>query len=282
MLELPQCVQVLLNEIAHTEGFIDPCIEVVPGTGEVNGLASVMTKVKISGPRECLQKDKITHSTLHLLCKLTPASPEWIKEMKTDEAFEREGLMYDEILPMMAKFECEKGLLPTETFSAYPKCYRTLMDKENSRFAIIMEDLSVHDFVLWPKHETMPVEHARLMMEELAKFHAISFALRDQRPHEFKRLQSIKDRYANNCHQEFIMKLVQMGFDKTLAALDCVEHRALVEEYRARVFDYFEDCTRSDACEPYGALTHGDFWINNLMFRHDDVVNNILNFSLSC
>lgn len=272
MVALPQYVIDLLQEIGREEGFVEPIIDIAPESGNINGFAGVLTKVSIIGRRRSSHHHE-TDGSLHLLCKLAPSNQKWLHELDIDRAFEREALMYNEILPLMAKFQSEKGLTRAEGFSVYPKCYKTIVDKEENRFVIILEDLTPQGFILWPKCDVIPAKHAWLLVEQLAKLHAVSFAMRDQRPQAFEQLRNVKDRYADMGKKDSIMKMAHMGYDKALLALSDPHHIKIVSEYRAHTYEYVYSCLQDNVCEPFGAITHGDCWINNLLFRYNDGVS---------
>lgn len=178
---LPEYVLSLLDGIAVSEGFCQYQIKTGAGSKHGDGGCGTLTIATIAGDRTIngtIQKD-----TLALLCKTMPSTQ---GESILDKLFEREVLAYNQLLPLFAKFQREKGLSDEECFNTYPTCYAAVADATNNKYIVIMEDLRARKFVLWPKAQSFDNTHAFAVIDGLAKLHAVSFALRDQRPEEFK------------------------------------------------------------------------------------------------
>lgn len=74
-------------------------------------------------------------------------------------------------------------------FNEYPKCYSTITEAPAE--SLLLEDLSVRGFKIIDRYsEETSADHVYLIMKALAKFHAISFALKDQQPKQFVELAS--------------------------------------------------------------------------------------------
>lgn len=125
---------------------------------------------------------------------------------------------------------------------------------------------------MWPKAEIVPANHAYILLENLAKLHAVSFALKDQRPEVFAKLKNVNDLLCNFFKNDAMVKILHMGYDRASACLKNPEHLQIVQRFKNNTAECFLSCLRGDACEPYGVITHGDCWINNLLFRYEDGV----------
>ena len=78
-------------------------------------------------------------------------------------------------------------VVDVDGFHEYPQCYRTVDEEPNE--CLLLEDLSVHGFTIINRHtDEVTADHVRLVMKTLGKFHAISFALKDQQPDTFKEI----------------------------------------------------------------------------------------------
>lgn len=267
---LPGYVNKLVAKIAVEAGFSEYSIETKPGSNQNDGFAASLTCVIISGQRQQFDGSGATDE-LHLMCKLLPENSTRRKDLLVDELFEREALMYNKILPMFAAFQKEKGLKESECFVSYPKCYAAIADPINNEFVIIMDDLRRKGFVMWDIREAPPVQHLELVMAELAKFHAISFALKDQRPDAYNELKSHTDimhRIFNGCVKQMTIE----GFERSIATL---ENSALVPkliELKENHAKIQREYLLENSCEAFGVLGHGDCWTNNNMFRYENGV----------
>lgn len=122
----------------------------------------------------------------------------------------------------------------------------------------------------------MTVEHVLLAMKTIGKFHAISLALKAQQPEKFDELVSeLREplfKYGYN------FEVIPIGF--TNAAMNAIESiteesdahllKALLKLYEKSQFDIILECIDGVSAEPYAVITHGDMWLNNTMYRHND------------
>lgn len=266
MSELPDYVLDLIAKIAKDEGFIDYKINLKPGSNHGDNFLGVMTSATITGIRNNNDEQ------LHLLCKLAPSNSMRRQEFQSVAVFQRETLMYNKILPLLAKFQKEKGLPLDYCFTAYPKCYVAIADEENDQFLVIMEDLRPQGFTMWPKNKVVAVNHASCVVEQLAKLHAISFAIKDQRPKLYEELKEVKDLFGNFFKSENLVHAMNMGFDRAIGALENKEHVKIAEEVKENGRQLFQDCLTDGACEPFGVIGHGDCWTNNILYRYAEGV----------
>lgn len=266
MSSIPNYVKELVTEIAESEQFTNYTIETLAGCNQEDGFVGALIKVIISGDRNSVA------AKLHLLCKLIPENAARRKEFNADPLFEREIMVYNKILPAMTAFQREKGLSDAECFISYPKCYAAVANKEDDQYVIIMEDLRPQGFVMWSKRLPTPFDHATQIVTELAKFHAVSFAVKDQRPDIYAEFRKLPDLWRNMLKGGF-MNLQKMAFKRAIAVLDDVEHVRIVQDFSENTLKYYEEFLDENLCEPFGVITHGDCWINNVLFRYDNEVS---------
>jgi len=188
------------------------------------------------------------------------------------------------VLPAFAKFQKEKGLTVEEGFHEYPKCYGTLDDKANDRFVIVLEDLKAIGYALFDKFKAADFNHVKLFAESLGKFHAISFALKDQRPDEFAKFKNLKDVFIQQMEDQpdVMGSMFTFFFDKSIAAFkpeEEVEIKALTKMKENFVAE-LKRTGSGDSSEPFSIVNHGDCWNNNMMYVYGKEDNVPLNISL--
>lgn len=136
----------------------------------------------------------------------------------------------------------------------------------------MLEDLSLRNFsTIDRKTGVMTAEHVYLVMQGLAKFHAISFALKDQKPEKFNELTS-------NLSEVIIVKSnIQLRYYLTEQAKNVFNSVSADEELLARVTKIYEkealdiaaDCIDLESTGSASVITYGDVWQNNIMFKYD-------------
>lgn len=158
----------------------------------------------------------------------------------------------------------------TDGFTEYPECYRTVDVDINE--CLLLEDLSLRGFSTIDRRAgVMTADHVNLVMQGLAKFHAISFALKDQQPKKFDQLTSnlneviilksnIQLRYYLTLHSKSVFDAISA--DKDLLA-------KVTEFYKKEALDIAADCIDLEATGSASVISYGDVWQNNIMFRND-------------
>lgn len=177
-----------------------------------------------------------------------------------------------QVLPCFRDFEESKGVTVEENgFIEYPKCYRT-GDAELDE-CVLLEDLSVNGFKMIDRYtEEVEADHVYLIMEALGKFHAISFALKDQQPEKFQKFTSHFDeifiRRNDPMMRDYFLGQSE-SFFKVLSSDEDAYLREKVKKFlETHPMDTAADCIELE--KQALVITHGDTWQNNTMFRYDD------------
>lgn len=262
--ELPEFLVALLTKIAEQEGFTNHTLDVSAGSNHGDGFLAVIKRVIVSGTRNGKP------DSLPLICKLMPTSKARREQFNSDAVFIREAFMYSQVLPAFAEFQKEKGLSGKDGFCEYPKCYGTMDDKENDRFVIVLEDLKASGYQMFDKFNAADSNHVKLFVESLGKLHAVSFAMKDQRPELFAKFKDLKDVFAQQLtdHPEVMGPMFNFFFDKSIAAFkpdEEVEIKALTK-IKANVVEELLNSSSGEASEPFAIINHGDCWNNNIMY----------------
>lgn len=267
MSELPDYIVSHLNEIAKNEGFLDFTIETKPGSNQGDNFIGELISAILIGKREMAGK-KVDHR-LDLLCKIAPMNVHRRKRFHSELLFAREAFVYNKLLPTFVEFQKERGLLDHESFISFPKCYFATSDPEKEEFFLIMDDLRAEGYKMWPKNKPLPIDHCRLVVQELAKFHAVSYALKDQKPEifdEFKNLSDLIRVFFQN--DAMSTENLQKMFDGVLGVIEGDEHKAVLEHIKMNYYAYLEDVFNEDNHEAIGVVCHGDCWNNNFIYKY--------------
>lgn len=271
--ELPEFVMALISDIAKSEGFTDYKTEYAPGSNHGDNFLGVLTTVTLSGSRNNNINDTVGEEKLHLLVKLAPSNATRRNEFHSLEVFQRETLMYNKILPLFDDFQREKGLSEKERFTAYPKCYVAVADDEKDELVVIMEDLRPNGFSMWPKQEIVTIDHSYRVVEQLAKYHAVSYALKQQRPEVVEELQTCNDIMNDFFKSGAMATSFRVTIEKIIDSLEDKRHIAIMEELKENLEEIFYDCHGQGVNEPFAVLTHGDPHNNNILYRYEEGVS---------
>lgn len=270
--ELPDFLIELLEKIAKREGFESYTYSVSAGSNHGDGFLAAMKRVTVSGKRNGRDDE------LPLIFKLMPSSAARREQFNSTKVFSREITMYNKVLKLMNDFQLEKGLSTDDGFFDYPKCYGVIDDVENDQFALVMEDLKASNYQMFDKFQPSDYNHVKLFMEALGKYHAVSFALKDQRPGVFEQFKDLEDIFADqvNSSPDMMQAMFRFAYDRAITAFeDDIAKETAVLTLRKLKENFLKDLLNLPAgrkSEPFSVINHGDCWNNNLMFKYDEKV----------
>lgn len=265
---LSEFIKTNVEKVAKTEGFIDFKIETTAGSKHGDNFLGVLTAITVSGER--MVDGTVKADELYLICKAPPLSEIRKKNWKSLAVFDREIYIYTKLLPAFVRFQQEKGLSETDSFLAFPKVYACERSATNDMYILIMEDLTVKNFRMWPKHELITLDHELLVLRELAKFHAISFAMNDQQPHlfaEFKQLTDVTfDVIINGPLKKHFDKIIERAAHE----MQNPKHSEILHNFRKSYTKSMENLLLGTISTESAVIRHGDCWNNNFLFQYGD------------
>lgn len=166
-----------------------------------------------------------------------------------------------------------KGVaLEQDGFNEYAKCYHTI-ETEMSE-CVLLEDLRSKQMEMIDfRAEPITYNHVALVMKALGKFHAISFALKDQQPQKFEQLtKELSEVFYQSFvnleeHAEELLQFI-------LESLERSKRPDLIAKLRTQTNGGFVKNAKQIVCgesaEPYAVICHGDAWINNCMYKNNE------------
>lgn len=114
-------------------------------------------------------------------------------------------------------------------------------------------------------------------MEALGRYHALSFALRDQRPEEFKRIsKAINETYYadkfRSWYGGFLKDMIRVSSDAVSKEYGGTMIEKKMKEFVSDEEQFYK--TLSGLCarqNEYSVIGHGDCWMPNFLISYDDV-----------
>ncbi|XP_062551783.1 uncharacterized protein LOC134217042 [Armigeres subalbatus] len=196
-------------------------------------------------------------------CKVPPND-----DQRSLALFKREVFFYREILPDFYEFQTEKGVSRESGAGFYgvPKCYLAHCDTENDEpeAAIILEYDENYEKWGWDKAKPIDLDHAKVLMEQLGRFHAVSFAMKSQKPEFFEKF-TLRDALVRN---DDLITMMKESFDRALIFMR-PQFPAEYDTSQRIKEDVFRELTvDSETKDPYCVVSHGDFWIINFIYKH--------------
>ncbi|XP_045777984.1 uncharacterized protein LOC123875925 isoform X2 [Maniola jurtina] len=201
---------------------------------------------------------------LNLFAKVACIGETMRTAMKADWLFTTERFVYTELVKIYNDIQAKTNV-PEEHRFVFPKFYGCNPDL--GKETIVMENLVEAGFKTYNRFLSMDWEHASAAVDNLAKFHALSFAFEKYYPEKFEELvPNMKYRIGSGDEPSEKMKaLWQKMVDESLEVLK--------EEQRDRVRSYLMDTNLLQKHnKPIGrpVVAHGDYRLSNLLFRRRD------------
>lgn len=253
-IKLVKWLRLLLKNENVKESDIELCGEGENGDGFLGDIVFFSLKLDNEIPKNCVLK-----------CGKEGETYRQILPIKS--AFENEIGMYTKIHPHFVIFQ--KNTKVGEVFDNFPKCYGTYIDEDTE--LILLENLRTQNYTMMPKKDTLPLGLVENILRTYGKFHAISFALKDQYFGKFAEFGEMltplwKIFYGNKTFtdiREFNIKEIQ----KILGEANVDANAIKKIESLLNIDEIF--ATRHCG-EPNVVITHGDCWNNNIMFKFKD------------
>ena len=255
-------VRECLEKVAVSEGFTNYTLIYDHGAKVGDGFVGQILKITI--------KEVNSDKSLNVLAKIPPDSKVRREQMGAMPLFEREVYIYNVFLPELVKFQHEKHIKESLGFFNFPKCYFAEHKKEEDESIIIMEDLRDSGHRMWDKSKPINYEHAKLLLIALGRLHALSYALKEQRPEQFEKFKSLVDFFSNNALNETMVVMMTNPLRNAVESLDKddVKRRAKVTDLADNLVSTLKFALSSENAEPFSVITHGDCWFNNFLYHY--------------
>lgn len=178
-----------------------------------------------------------------------------------------------QVLSYFNEFQISKGIVPNiNGFYEITKYYSSTSDEKSE--SLLLEDLKTRGFeMFFHRKETLSFDHMAMLLHAVGKFHALSFALKDQQPAKFQAfIPIVSEQFWLVMGEDFYAHFEDM-LNRLLASLESENRLDLLEKFQLRTGPNRSakilELVSSAAAGPYAVICHGDLTVNNTMFRKD-------------
>ncbi|XP_063225451.1 uncharacterized protein LOC134532680 [Bacillus rossius redtenbacheri] len=262
-------LRAVVEDVARRERFTDVEVEVSRASAKGDNYIGELLRVKVKGRR-----DGEEGQSMSVVLKLIPENEARRAVARVDAFFDNELFVYSEVMPAFQSLQEDRRVPEAERFGAVPKLLAC--DRSEGGVSLVLEDMSPRGYRMADRLKGLDTAHCSLVMKELGRFHAFSFALRDQRPAEFQRLRSgvtetlFRPQSALGAESEGRLK--SMVDHVTSTMLKRFPHESeYMERFRRFCSDFnkrAEAVVSGEAAEPCAVICHGDCWTNNILFKY--------------
>ncbi|XP_012287088.1 uncharacterized protein LOC105703339 isoform X2 [Orussus abietinus] len=211
--------------------------------------------------------------TLHLVAKLPPCTQYLLDLFDSPVTFHKEIYLYRTLVPALIELQLENGLPKDKVVPLVPQFYGGRMGLSNretfdTQAALILENLVTSGYSTEERISGMDKAHLEFAVKRLAEMHALPIALKLKKPEVFK--TAIAPAFvppSNDTAAKCISGMIS-NVHEDLRNME--EAKPLIGKIdRTLKFSYDKVDLAGKVEEPWGTLVHNDFWVNNMLFKHD-------------
>lgn len=230
---------------------------------------SVMLRLDVT-----IKRPDRKEEVLNLVAKLLPANEMLRIAFNVSVTFKKEVFAYLESIPTLIAFQREYKVPENRILDIFPKCYgaRISLDKTevDDDAILIFENLKTQGYATDDRMVGFDFDDCKVILEGLAKFHAIPIALRMIRPDVFRK--KIMPRLQKNTGLEQLPPEVGAAFHNAI-----MENAVLIPELQPYL-DRVRKVVDANALafeklppnEPFATMVHADYWVSNTMMLRDE------------
>ncbi|KAL7300757.1 hypothetical protein TKK_0006734 [Trichogramma kaykai] len=211
---------------------------------------------------------------LALVAKMSPTAAVLQEWMNVKVSMPKEIYIFKKLIPTYRELQREVGIAEKDLIDVLPKYYggRFSLDPDAHEVdfdaALLMENLKCIGYKSMDRKTGIDYAHAKKALSKLAEYHALGIALRIKRPKIFEEAREVIDIIPFDMNIELFANI-----GETIMQTVCNDSRmAIYKDLVQKQIDdnkNFECSYNMEAVEPWLTIHHGDFWVNNIMFKHD-------------
>lgn len=242
----------VLLRIAKEQGYKDPRIDIKPISSGGANYTTILFLAKVS---------ETFKPNLELFAKVANLGEEVrVQNEMMAKVYMIESVFYTELAVNFERLYL-KNSVPAEHRLVLPKYYGHVLTRLEE--TLVLENLEANGFGNFDRMKTYNWEYAATAVQQMARFHALGLALRDENPAEFEKIVAPfhVDLLANE-------DLMQMFMQQAIS--NCCE--VITAEQADRIRKYFSQTellteSMKRFMDDKTMLIHGDYRPSNLMQR---------------
>lgn len=248
---LPQDLQKNIESIARSEGFVTYKITSKNLSTKGGSYMGILYEVDIKGKTK--DEDKETNIFVKNI-----VTNENMKIYSVTDVFAKEAFVYTELSKIFTEIQ-EEANIPNEERFLMAKCYEECNPK-----SIILENLGRRGFKVYDRMETIPLDYAKMCVQQLGKLHGLSMVLREKRPDYFnKHIVTMKQPF--NFEEDWYGYVENM-YNYSINCLDPDVKERVGQKIKDKVNDYPKYMNDTSG---FCTFCHGDYKHNNIMVKED-------------
>ncbi|ALC43528.1 CG5644 [Drosophila busckii] len=187
---------------------------------------------------------------------------------RCEEAFSNEINAYRHVVPLLCRYAKEP---------LFPLCHLADAhdDSAHCEPIIVLQDLKALGYRMQNRLAGLELRHCLLVMKKLAQLHAASLAAQHLESSHFAvQCAQLSEIVYCPAAADFYSSILDTSMQQALDSLNASNADGnlsvpirLMEQLQPTLFGNLQQSINAAADTPFSVVCHGDFWLNNLMFR---------------
>ncbi|CAK9801092.1 hypothetical protein ANTQUA_LOCUS2697 [Anthophora quadrimaculata] len=212
--------------------------------------------------------------TLNLVTKLPPTSAYLLELFNSPVTFKKELHFYSSMTKEFVNLQLECGINEQDLMILAPKFFGGRLglknpEKFDEQAAIVLENLKCNGYGTEDRIYGLDRKHTEFAIEELAKLHALAIALKIKKPELYEKIgKEVLLDVLNEVTEKCVLDMIK----KAQSDMEAIDELKPYLDRVNKTIEYGIQASRKSEKpeEPWATLIHNDFWVNNMMFRHNE------------
>ncbi|KAK5646579.1 hypothetical protein RI129_005043 [Pyrocoelia pectoralis] len=253
------------EELLMNLGLENYSIQFSPGVEKGENFGGIIIKAEVT------ENSKVRESVSNFIIKCSPPSKVLHSMIPLQDEFEIETYMYSTVFPEFTKIQNEKNF--PKVFKPFPDFFKSL--NEEYEEMIIMQNVKLLGYE--HKNCKVPLKYNQVLLtvKQYAKIHALSYAIRDQKPKLFEEFErNTRNHFFKDFNVGGIKMVATHRILNALKALDPITDCLFYDK-----FSYFAEnmitilTNLISSHNRYQVVSHIDCGIQNLLFKTEQSPN---------
>ncbi|XP_017753218.1 PREDICTED: uncharacterized protein LOC108545910 [Eufriesea mexicana] len=236
---------------------------------------SDVNKIKITGTIDEKEVE------VNLVVKSLPKNIGRRNTYRSPEFFHNENAFYTKIIPEFQKFLTEK--CQTQVL-CIPRYFGSIIDGENDYIAL--QDVTVLGYKPIARQNCLTEDQCIMILKAIAKFHAISFAFKNQKKEKFMEIVTyLNETYFSIKHWQWYKRFFETIVDiaKNALAIEYPDSKAEKKFNSYKVEELFQKAVKlcDRKYESTSVIIQGDSWVPNYLVQQTKNEALMLDFQLA-
>ncbi|XP_068633538.1 uncharacterized protein [Battus philenor] len=194
------------------------------------------------------------------------------------EAYLREIAYYKSAVPVLLDIQRRYKVIEGLRMK-FPNCIFSSTERGKECVTVLIEH---REYFFFDRLNKIDLNHAILVIKNLAKLHALSFTLAKVDPQKFNEIKDIFSKDVQYGDATVIPKSLITFFLASVAVVSDTDAKEKLMKLAPSIILVLNKCT--SPIENYGTICHSDCWNNNLIFKYQNkkpVDSLLVDFQLS-